>query len=388
MQRIDVDAEQVVTARSGIARRTLRGLEIADPADARHLAAELGHDQCVVRLATSQPALEQPELSPHVPVGTNRDDVRGGSQIGDHKGSDHNLWLWQRHGGQRSIALMLAKLVVQTPRKLAEVVSAALFAAGAGGIEELDGSRRLIVYAESREGAERIAARTRELLRESLPGPMGIKLSVEVDERSDWASAWTQYLRQIALTPHLVIQPQWDETPAPDGTRRILYDPKLSFGDGAHETTRLAAAMLERLSAERLGTRLLDFGSGTGVLSFVALLSGVGATWGVDIDPVSVEAAQHNAALNGLAEAAWFGLPAALDEQHFDWVVANLEAPTLLASAPEIMRLAVDSDRLIVTGFLAAREAEVAAAFASKFSLHGSEYEADWALLEFAPKHE
>ncbi|MEO6599249.1 MAG: 50S ribosomal protein L11 methyltransferase [Polyangiaceae bacterium] len=280
---------------------------------------------------------------------------------------------------------MLVKLVVQTPRKLAAAVSAALFAAGAGAIEELDGSRRLVVYAENPEAAACIAARTRELLGQSLPGPNGIKLSVEVDESSDWASAWTQYLVQIALTPQLVIQPLWDETPAPDGTRRILYDPKLSFGDGAHATTRLAAVALERGSAERRGSRLLDFGSGTGVLSFVALLSGVGATWGVDIDPVSVEAARRNAALNGLAESAWFGLPEALAEPHFDWVVANLEAPTLLACAPEITRLARGSDRLILTGFLAAREAEIAAAFAPKFGIRHAEYEADWALLELAP---
>jgi ribosomal protein L11 methyltransferase len=293
--------------------------------------------------------------------------------------------LWQPDAGQRNIAPMLAKLTVHTPRKFVEAVSAALFAAGAGGIEELDGARRLVVYAEDRDGAERIAARARELLGQSLPGPNGIKLSVEVDESSDWASAWTQFLRQIALTPRLVIQPLWDDTPAPDGSRRILYDPKLSFGDGAHATTRLAAAALERNSAERPGSRLLDFGSGTGVLSFVALLSGVGSTWGVDIDPVSVEAAQRNAALNGLSESTWFGLPEALEPRPFDWVVANLEAPTLLDCAPAITRLALASERVIVTGFLAAREGEIAAAFAPSFSVQRAEYEEDWALLELVP---
>ncbi len=277
---------------------------------------------------------------------------------------------------------MLAKLIVCTPRKLSEAVSAVLFAAGAGGIEELDGARRLVVYAENREGAERIAERARELLRETLPGPRGITLSVEVDERSDWASAWTHYLAQIALSPSFVIQPQWDETPAPSGARRILYDPQLSFGDGAHETTRLAAVALERCSAEHPAPRLLDFGSGTGVLCFVALLSGVAAAWGVDSDPVSVAAAERNAALNGLSDRCWFGLPEALPEARFECVVANLEAPTLLACAPELLRLSANAERLILTGFLATREAEIAAAFAPTFAVRRIEHEGDWSLLE------
>jgi ribosomal protein L11 methyltransferase len=283
---------------------------------------------------------------------------------------------------------MLAKLVVRTPRKFAEAVSALLFEAGAGGIEELDGSRRLVVYAEDRAGAERIAARARELLALALPGPHGIALSVEVDPHSDWASAWTQYLGQIALTPQLVIQPLHDETPAPAGSRRIVYDPKLSFGDGAHETTRLAALALERACAQHAGAQLLDFGSGTGVLSFVALLSGAASAWGVDIDPVSVEAAQRNAALNELGDRVWFGLPDALrgaNAPAFALVVANLEAPALLVCAPEIARLAARSARLILTGFLAAREAEIAACFAPQFAVTGAACEGDWALLELAP---
>src|SRR4051812_47291474 len=168
---------------------------------------------------------------------------------------------------------MLVKLVVRTPRKLAELVSSVLFEAGAGGIEEQDGSKRLVVYAADREAAEGIAARARALLRDAAPGSNGIALSVEVDESSDWASAWTRHLEQIALTPSLVIQPLWDETPAPAGSQRILFDPKLSFGDGAHATTRLASVALERACRAQSGLSVLDFGSGTGVLAFVALIS-------------------------------------------------------------------------------------------------------------------
>ena len=114
---------------------------------------------------------------------------------------------------------MLVKLVVRTPRKWAEVVSAVLFEAGAGAVEELDRARCLVVYAETPDAAVQIENRARSLLSELASAPSGVTFAVEVDESSDWASAWTKHLRQIALTPGLVIQPVWDETPAPPGAR-------------------------------------------------------------------------------------------------------------------------------------------------------------------------
>ena len=280
---------------------------------------------------------------------------------------------------------MLVKLLVRTPRKLAETVSAVLFEAGAGGIEEQDGSKRLVVYAADREAAEGIAARARVLLGTLVPGENGIALSIEVDESSDWASAWTRYLGQIALTPSLVIQPLWDETPAPPGAQRILFDPKLSFGDWAHATTRLASLALERACRARAGSSVLDFGSGTGVLAFVALLSGAKFARGIDIDPVSIEAAQRNAVLNSLQQQSQFSLPSAELTGTFELVVANLEAPALLACAKPLATLAQRSERLILTGFLAEMQAEVLAAFEPSFLVQQVEYEAGWALVELAP---
>ena len=278
------------------------------------------------------------------------------------------------------------KLVVRTPRKASRVVSGVLFEAGASAIEELDDPRRLVVYAETREAVESIENRARALLRALGSAPSGVTFSVEVDESSDWASGWTRHLGQIALTPSLVIQPLWDETPAPAGARRILFDPQLSFGDGAHATTRLASVALERACRGRPGVALLDFGSGTGVLSFVALLSGAASAWGVDVDPVSVEAATRNATLNELAERTQFSLPDALgDIQKFQLVVANLEAPVLLSCAAELSRHAQTAERLILTGFLANREPEIALQFAPRFAVDRREYEADWALLELVP---
>ena len=133
------------------------------------------------------------------------------------------------------------------------------------------------------------------------------------------------------------------------------------------------------------GSSVLDFGSGTGVLAFVALLSGAESASGIDIDPVSIDAAERNATLNALEQRSQFSLPTADPQRTFDLVVANLEAPALLSCASDLTRHAAGAQRLILTGFLAAKAAEIAAAFAPDFRLERAEYEADWALLELVP---
>ncbi len=282
--------------------------------------------------------------------------------------------------------MALVKLIVKAPKKYAETLSDLLFEAGAGGVEERENGRELIVYAATRADADGIAANARAALKEALPGVAGISLKVEVDENSDWDTAWTKHLGQVALTPKLVIQPAWDETPAPDGATRIVYDPKLAFGDGGHVTTRLASAALERACAAVPNARVLDFGSGTGVLAFVALLSGAANAVGIDIDPVSVEAATRNAELNSLSERARFVLPEAAVNGEFDVIVANVELPALVEVAPQILRCAARAKRLILTGFLEPRVNEVLAAFETTFELEHRSAEEEWALLELNAK--
>jgi ribosomal protein L11 methyltransferase len=131
---------------------------------------------------------------------------------------------------------------------------------------------------------------------------------------------------------------------------------------------------------------VLDFGSGTGVLAFVALRSGAASACGIDIDPVSVAAARHNAELNGLAEHTEFALPNELAARDFDVVVANVEAPALLAVASEVTRWATRAKCLILTGFLTDRAPEMVAAFAPAFRAEREETEDDWALLELVPR--
>ena len=158
----------------------------------------------------------------------------------------------------------------------------------------------------------------------------------EVDADEQWRTAWTEHLRPIALTRRLVLAP----TTAPPPPLRpaqqlILYQPALAFGDGDHATTRLASRAIERHYKKAPGGALLDIGAGTGVLSFVAIRSGARRALGIDIAAEAVQAAQTNAALNGIAKEARFVPTSARVSGKFDLAVINIELRPLASSAEQ-----------------------------------------------------
>jgi ribosomal protein L11 methyltransferase len=263
--------------------------------------------------------------------------------------------------------MALVKLLLDVPTDVAELVGQTLIELGAGGVEEQSGERgaRLIVYGDDRTRLSALAEQARGALADmGLDEDQGnLSIRIEVDPNSDWDTAWTKHLQQQVLTPRWVVQPAWDETPAPPNMDRILFRPTLAFGDGAHVTTRLAAQAVERFCLALPGASVLDIGTGTGILALVAALSGAKTAHGVDIDSVALSAARENAMLNGLGDVVTFEDAAATAASGYDIVVANLEPRALLADAERIARRARDARELILTGFLAEQADEIAARF-------------------------
>lgn len=275
------------------------------------------------------------------------------------------------------------RLVVTTPKKLANLVSEALFHAGAQGLEERPGRRTtLVAYAETKRELEAIWKRASRAFAE-LPSGEQPTASVEVDAAETWRTAWTEHLRPIALTRRLLLAPTTVEAPALGPRQQlILYQPALAFGDGDHPTTRLASRAIERHYQASPGGALLDIGAGTGVLSFVAVLSGARRALGTDIAEEAVTAAQTNAAINGLSKQARFVSTTARVSGSFDLVVVNIELRPLLQVLAALPAAARRAPRLLVTGFLASQLAEVTAAVkAAGFSPRSRQAEGDWRLL-------
>jgi ribosomal protein L11 methyltransferase len=283
-----------------------------------------------------------------------------------------------------------AQLELAVSSEDAELASDALFACGAGGVEE-QGSRRktrLIVYAGSAEELEPLRAALPAALAERGIAATSYRMTVRTDTGSDWERAYLQHLVAMEITPGYWLRPIHDQRPLPEDARVLLYEPDVAFGDGAHVTTHLAArSVIARVTAQP-GCSVFDFGAGNGVLGILALLAGAGSASGLDIDPRSVAAAQRNAELNGCEARASFHFPDDAPGKLFDFVIANMEEPALLDCHESIAARVLREQSgvaLAVTGFLTERAPIISAAFAE----HGLSplrtlSEGDWALIEFA----
>jgi ribosomal protein L11 methyltransferase len=193
----------------------------------------------------------------------------------------------------------------------------------------------------------------------------------------DWARRSQENLRAIEAG-RLIIAPPWD---VPRGTQPvIIIEPSTGFGTGHHATTRLCLLMLQQL--ELRGARVLDVGTGSGVLALAAWKLGAGDVVAVDHDPDALQNARDNIARNGAAAAIDI-IRDDLDTlrlQRADVVLANLTGAVLVRYAEELRSLVVDRGYLILSGFSPDDIAVIVRAFA-RMDVIAEQRESDWAAL-------
>ena len=169
----------------------------------------------------------------------------------------------------------------------------------------------------------------------------------------DWAEAWREHFRPLAVGRRFVVAPPWDVPPAPDRIVLII-EPGRAFGTGHHGSTAGCLALLERaLDAER-ARAAIDLGTGSGILAIAAARLGVATILAVDDDPDAVAAAAANAERNGVAARmdCRLGDAAVVDAAPAPLVLANLLAAAHVRLAARYRRLLAPGATLVLGGIL------------------------------------
>lgn len=235
---------------------------------------------------------------------------------------------------------------------------------GVSGAWQDDGVIRL--YWPVDRWAPEVMQTLRQVVR-SLDARTDPAITVDRLPNQDWNARWAASVKPIRIGRRLVIRPSWQAAVLGPDEIELIIDPKQAFGTGHHATTQLLAEWLEDLI--RGGERVLDLGTGSGILAMAALRLGAETAVGVDCDSVAIDCAREYASANGFGPELRL-VAASLAESVGEWdekvdvVLANLDRRTLLDSAAILGRYASNGALLLLSGLLAEDRDEAAQAFA------------------------
>lgn len=265
------------------------------------------------------------------------------------------------------------EITVETVSVPAEISGEILLAAGCGGLvchEPLPVPStgkyhyRVTGYLPVRDGVDEELAKIKKRLASLdryFPLPQKDarpRLTLRRVREENWAEAWKEYFRpQVA--GRLIITPTWEKVRPAPGQTVVEIDPGMAFGTGTHPSTRLSLLLLQE--AVRGGETVYDLGAGTGILAVAAAKLGAARVTAVDIDPAAVEAARANVKHNRVEERVEV-VQGNLGEnlkKGADLVVVNIVAAVILSLAPDLPSLLNPGGRVIASGIIAGRAAEV-----------------------------
>ncbi|MEX0830232.1 MAG: 50S ribosomal protein L11 methyltransferase [Nitrospirales bacterium] len=185
-------------------------------------------------------------------------------------------------------------------------------------------------------------------------------IQVQPVEHQNWNAQWAASVKPIRIGRRIGIRPSWARMDMPEEGIEIVLDPKQAFGTGHHATTHLLLEWLEEME-ELSNSRVLDVGTGSGILSMVAVRLGARSALGIDVDPVAVDCAKDYAAINGFRDELVLRC-CQIDEvapQTFDIIVANIDRRTILAISQGFSRLRLSATQVLLSGLLKEDEFEI-----------------------------
>ena len=187
------------------------------------------------------------------------------------------------------------------------------------------------------------------------------KIEIDGVNEEDWANAWKAYYKPLHIGERIVIVPAWERYTAQEGEIIVTMDPGMAFGTGSHETTRLVIGLLEKYTKQ--GCRMLDVGTGSGILAICASKLGAGSCRAYDIDPMAVRVANENVKDSGQTNIIC-GVSDLLrqvdrSEGPYDLITANIVADIIIRMTPDVGELMHENTVLLVSGIIEERSQDV-----------------------------
>ena len=250
------------------------------------------------------------------------------------------------------------------------------------GVWEQDGV--IHVYWESETWNERVLTSLQEAIQQ-----LGMHcgqdcLAVRKIPSQNWNAKWTEMVQPIQIGQRIVVRPSWARVDIPSNGIELILDPQQAFGTGHHITTQLLGEWLEECI--KGGERVLDVGTGSGLLAMIALRLGAKYALGIDHDGVAIECAKEYAKLNQFADE--LDLRTAdmknMSDDSFDLILANIDRRTLLAHHQQLNNVSSKHTVLLIAGILETDRNEIIERYTKsgwrcvKHRMHD-----DWVAIQF-----
>ncbi|MCG6914082.1 50S ribosomal protein L11 methyltransferase [bacterium BMS3Abin03] len=263
-----------------------------------------------------------------------------------------------------------------------ELMSGLLWELDLEGITEEDNF--ILVYTD--EGINITSEKIEQLLNGLVNEGFLEKFIIEKNtvENKNWNEIWEKSREVIRISDKIVIKPTFKEYIPQTNELVLTIDPKMSFGTGEHQTTQLVLNLLERYV--KPGMKVLDVGSGTGVLAITAVKLGAASAVAVDNDEWCYENCKENAELNNVSNSIKIitGDIKNVDEKGFDLVLANIQKNILLEILDDLKMKIKENGMLILSGLLLKDEEEIMISYSdSGFTFVEKSVKDDWISLVF-----
>lgn len=270
---------------------------------------------------------------------------------------------------------------IKTDPFMPEIVSGILWELNISGLIEEDNSLKVFVDKDS------ISKKVIENLLEKIKEQRLIS-DFSVDERrletKNWNAEWERNLEIIKVTDRIIIKPSYKEYKPLESEIVITIDPKMSFGTGEHQTTKLMLELIEKYIQQ--GMKVLDIGSGTTILSIAAVKLGAEKAIAIDNDELCYENGIENCKLNGIGSKANVrrGEIKDVEEKDFDLIFANIQKNVLIDIADEIKLRLKKNGLVFLSGLLSEDEKDLVDHYGKKgFSLVEKLQMDEWIAIAF-----